>query len=291
MNEMVTLCQRYGAHADAAAFLGEAYEKLQANEGAFAVFMQQVRIYEENYLFEHKPVLAVLHGLEEITGISWTAIDMMYMLILLPLLEELYEKEGIEKERFWDFVSHLQPSWGPGKDSYGFRAAWWFMDFYKLKLFSVGRLQYRRRSFKCDTVCADQVFPEGSYCLDVHIPGARPLLKEECEQSYKTAAAFYKKRFGDSETVFSCYSWLLSPDLDVLLPEHSNILAFAHRFTLAETVPDENFSHVEFAFGVHEKPVDLRALPERSSLQRALKAWLLEGNILRLGKGYFRYDE
>ena len=68
-------------------------------------------------------------------------------------------------------------------------------------------------------------------------------------------------------------------------------MTFAHQYTLAEATPDTDYSHLVFAFGTHEKPEDLTQLPERSSMQRALKAWLLEGNILRLGKGYFRFQE
>ena len=291
MNEMELLCQRYGAHPDCTAFLGKAYEKLRANEEAFSVFLQQVQVYKDDYLFDHKPVMAALRDLEATTGLAWETIHMLYTIYLLPSLEALYEKENIEKERFADFVGNVRASMGPGKETYGLRIAWWFMDFFKLKLFTVGRLQYRRRCFRQDTPCGDQVFPENSYYLDVHIPGGGSLTPALCQDSYKRAVEFYKERFGDENIVIGCYSWLLSPDLDSLLPESSNILAFAHQYTLTETVPDTGFDFLGYAFGIHEKPEDLTTLPERSSLQRALKTWLLEGNILRLGKGYFRYNE
>lgn len=290
MNEMEKLCLRYGAHPDATAFLADAYGKLEANKEAFSVFTEQVQVYKDDYLFDHKPVMAALRGLEETTGIAWETIHFLYTICLLPILEALYEKEHIEKERFEDFLGNLRASMGPGKQTYGLRVAWWFMDYFKLKLFTVGRLQYRRRRFRCDTPCGDWVFPENSFYLDVHIPGGGALTPALCQDSYKRAAEFYNRRFGDENIVVGCYSWLLSPDLDALLPESSNILAFAHQYTLTETVPDEGFDFLSYAFGVHGKPGSLESLPERSSLQRSLKAWLLEGNILRLGKGYFRYN-
>ena len=291
MNEMKQLCQQYDIHPDAAAFLVDAYGKLLENPEAYAVFQQQVEVYRKNYLFDHKPVLEKLHALEASVGVSWMTIDILYMLKLLPILQELYRKENIDEEIFCGFVGNIRAFLPGGKPFYGIRTGWWFMDFFKLKLFTVGRLQYRRRRFRCDTVCGDTVFPENSFYLDAHIPGSGPLKPELCQESYEKAAAFYRKRFGDEKIVFSCYSWLLSPDLDALLPEKSNILAFAHRFTLAETSPDTKFDHLVYAFGVHEKPEDLSVLPENSSLQRALKAWLMEGNILRLGKGFFVYEE
>lgn len=291
MNEMKQLCQRYEIHPDAAAFLVDAYGKLMENREAYSVLEQQVEVYRQDHLFDHKPVLEKLHALEETTGVSWMTIDILYILRLMPILQELYRKENIEEELFYGFLGNIKRSLGGGKSFYGIRIGWWFMDFFKLKLFTVGRLQYRRRRFCCDTVCGDTVFPENSYYLDVHIPGDGPLKPELCQESYKKAAAFYRRRFGDENIVIGCYSWLLSPDLDALLPEKSNILAFAHQYTLAETTSDTDYSHLVYAFGVHKKPENLAELPENSSLQRALKAWLMAGNILRLGKGFFRYDQ
>ena len=143
MNEMEILCQRYGAHPDCTAFLGKAYEKLQANEEAFSIFLQQVQVYKDDYLFDHKPVMAALRDLEAPTGIPWATIHMLYTIYLLPILEALYEKENIDKERFTDFVGNLRGSMGPGKETYGLRIAWWFMDFFKLKL-GVSPSAYRK---------------------------------------------------------------------------------------------------------------------------------------------------
>lgn len=291
MNEMNQLCRQYDVHPDAEAFLAEAYGKLLENQDAYAVFQQQIEVYRQDYLFDHKPVLEKLHALEAVTGVSWMTMDILYILSLFPILQELYRKENIDEELFYGFVGNIKASLGGGKTFYGTRIGWWFMDFFKLKLFTVGRLQYRRRRFRCDTICGDMVFPENSFYLDVHIPGGGSLKPELCQQSYEKAAAFYRQRFGDENIVIGCYSWLLSPDLDGLLPETSNILAFAHQYTLVEATPDTKYDHLVYAFGIHEKPEDLAVLPENSSLQRALKAWLQEGNVLRLGKGFFRYEK
>ena len=93
MNEMELLCQRYGAHPDCTAFLGKAYEKLQANEEAFSVFLQQVQVYKDDYLFDHKPVMAALRALEATTGLAWETIHMLYTIYLLPSLEAVLHKK------------------------------------------------------------------------------------------------------------------------------------------------------------------------------------------------------
>lgn len=290
MNVIEELCEQYGFHPDASAFLGAAYGKLESQPEAFAVFQQQVALYRENHLFDHKPVFRQLHALEESTGVHKHTIDLMYMIRLLPMLQELYRREQLPECYFYGFVGNIKHSQGGGKDFYGTGIAWWFIDYYKLKLFTIGRLQFRYKRFTVDTPCGNRVFPENSYYLDVHIPGEGPLLPELCHAAYAEAADFYRKRHGLQTAVFGCYSWLLSPDLDEILAPHSNILAFAHEYTLVESVPDTEHSHITFAFGVKAIPEDLRDLPERTSLQRALKQRLLDGKCLNLGKGYFVYD-
>lgn len=291
MSTMKHLCEQYGFHPDAVAFLDAAYRKLEGEAEAFAVFQEQVEQYRQNYLFEHKPVFAALHALEETTGIHRDTIDLMYMIRLLPILQELYKREGLDEDMFYGFVGNVKESQGGGKNFYGTSVAWWFIDFYKLKLFTIGRLQFRRRRLMEDVRCGDLLFAQDTYYLDVHIPGGGPLLPELCQDAYARAAEFFRKRNDMQTVVFSCYSWLLSPDLDEMLPPHSNILAFAHQYTLSEAVPDEKYSHLTFAFGVQEVPEDLSALPEDTSLRRKLKAWLLAGNCLRLGKGFFLYSK
>jgi hypothetical protein len=289
MNIIEELCLRYDFHPDATAFLSAAYTKLEGYPEALAVFQQQVELYRQDYVIDHKPVFQQLHALEETTGIHQNTIDLMYLIRLFPMLQELYRQKQLPERYFYGFVNNIKHSQGGGKESYGTRIGWWFIDFYKLRLFTIGRLQFRYKRFTADTPCGDRVFPENSYYLDVHIPGEGPLLPESCEASYTEAAEFFRGLHEMPTVVFGCYSWLLSPDLDEILKPESNILTFAHRYTLAEAVPDTTHSHITFAFGVSGVE-DFTQLPEHSSLQRALKQRLLEGKCLNLGKGYFVYD-
>ena len=133
MNEMKQLCQQYDIHPDAEAFLTEAYSKLEANKEAFAIFEQQVAVYRQDYLFDHKPVMEKLHALEALTDVSWMTVDMLYMIRLFPILQALYRKENLDEAMFYGFVGNVKASLQGGKRFYGTRIAWWFMDFFKLK--------------------------------------------------------------------------------------------------------------------------------------------------------------
>lgn len=76
-----------------------------------------------------------------------------------------------------------------------------------------------------------------------------------------------------------CESWLLSPALVCLLPEGSNILKFQQSFDLLSQNP-EPMDVLEWVFRLTEgqqKTTPLERLPEETSLQRSMKAFLLHG--------------
>jgi hypothetical protein len=202
------------------------------------------------------------------------------------MLDCVLEKENIEKERFTDFVGNLRGSMGPGKEIYGLRIAWWFMDFFKLKLFSIGRLQFKRRKLR-KTMGG---YAEGSYYIDVHIPGGAPLTPALCAASYAEAAAFFRARYGMEHILFGCHSWLLSPELRMILPENSNILAFARDYTILQTNIDPTSNAVSFIFHVSGVPADLETLPEETSLQKALKTHLQGGKTINTAFGILEYQ-
>ena len=70
---------------------------------------------------------------------------------------------------------------------------------------------------------------------------------------------------------------LLSPVLEELLPDSSRILAFQHRFRIL-SVNRENTGAIAWIFPGQHEPSE--QLPEDTSLQKKMKAFLLSG-----GKG------
>lgn len=191
---------------------------------------------------------------------------------------ETYERLGISEEIYIDtmacfsrFVREHLASFG----CYGFDRGFWTTRQISAKLFRIGQLEY------------ELLEAEGQKSVSLHIPSdcllQEPLLRESREQ----AGALIAKTFPDFARVpWVCSSWLLSPDLPGLLPKDSNIVRFQRAFTLTGSYPDPDFK--EWVYKRTDIPNDL--LPEDTSLQRALKAFLLAGNTFLSGSGVLRAD-
>lgn len=280
--------EKYGFDPAATSHLVTQYQKLISHTDAYIVFSQQLEAYRNNHIFDHTPVFTQLHALQEITGIHKYTIDMLYLLCLLPSLAEQYHHEGIKLQYFDGFVENLKHAVLSCKKTHGVWGtdiAWWLIDFFKLKLFSIGRLQYKRRKFRKDI----GPYAEGASYIDVHIPGGTPLTPELCAASYAEAAAFFQDRYGMNSILFGCHSWLLSPELATILPEKSNILAFAQDYTIFETRIDPASSAVNFIFHVPSIPADIDSLPEVTSLQKAIKLHLKAGKTINTAFGVMEY--
>ena len=131
---------------------------------------------------------------------------------------------------------------------------------------------------------------QGEYYVDVHIPPGAPLTPESCHASYASAAEFFRNRYGLTKIIFGCHSWLLSPDLEELLPEKSNILAFAHDYTILETTVDPQNRDLAKIFHVPAMPEDIDTLPGDTSLHRAFKEWLKAGKSINNAFGVMLYE-
>lgn len=157
----------------------------------------------------------------------------------------------------------------------------WDWLIYPLKgyLYRLGRLQYQPRKLKEPLCVGEQKYPRGTATLEVHIPADGKLERGAVADSFQQARNFF--RTGRYQ-LFHCHSWLLSPALYDVLGSTSNILSFQEFFQ----VYDEDFSYrqsEERVFGYIGEHIE--AYPERTSLQKALKQYLLAGGRVGLGKG------
>lgn len=114
----------------------------------------------------------------------------------------------------------------------------------------------------------------------LHVPGGVKLDRETVAQSLRDMKAFLATYFPEYPgKAYFTSSWLLNPALTQLLGENSNISQFCSRF-LPMTQVAEGKDVFHFVFGLSDADVPLETLPEDTSLQRALKKYYLEGNVL-----------
>jgi hypothetical protein len=173
-----------------------------------------------------------------------------------------YRELGISRRIYLDtmdcfprFVKEHMASFG----TYGFDREWWTVHQLSCLLFRVGLLEFELRK---DDVA-------------LHIPTGAHLDPEAVDASLAAIEDMIAAQFPRwKDLPRTCHSWLLSPTMDELLPPDSRILQFARRFAVTPT-GDANDDYLQWCYKRKDLPTE--DLPEETSLQRKLKAKLLQG--------------
>lgn len=117
----------------------------------------------------------------------------------------------------------------------------------------------------------------GDHTIDIHIPSKVEYTPEKFKEAFKMALDFYKDYYPDHKTkAFACYSWILSAQLDKVMPKESNILKVNSKLhllpqigtfdenimfirqgsSLQQRIANERAKGTEFHFGVMYSPLD-----------------------------------
>ena len=155
----------------------------------------------------------------------------------------------------------------------GFDRGFWTTRQISAKLFRIGQLEYELKEDKT---------------IDLHIPSDTKMDMALLDESVAQARQFLAEYFPDwANAPMECESWLLSPALGSLLSEGSHILGFQRAFTRLSSNPEPN-DVLEWVFQLTEgqqKTTPLEKLQENTSLQRAMKTYLLSGGKIGTARG------
>lgn len=154
----------------------------------------------------------------------------------------------------------------------------------RIDLFRLGRLEFEMRLLPRDIDIGDEHYSAGTEVISVHIPAEDPLRREELEESFALAEAFFKEQFGKTFPLFYTHTWLLGPELQTLLPENAGILQFQSCFEIFDSNPSRQAE--ERVYG--NMLDDPAGYPEDTSLRRALKGYLMAGKTTTEGYGIRR---
>jgi hypothetical protein len=123
-----------------------------------------------------------------------------------------------------------------------------------------------------------EVLRNGDMLLGVHIPEGGKMDYDRCGASFNSAIEFFNGVFPEtSYKGFSCGSWLLDPQLRLLLPESSNIVRFQKEFYLFP-VQCSDEAVIDRVFGCERK--DFENAPAVTALQRSIKDFMNAGGKL-----------
>ena len=137
----------------------------------------------------------------------------------------------------------------------------------------------------------------GDPVLDIHIPAIGPMPREACAESAARAVEFFPRHFPDCAPARAivCYTWMLDPQLTAWLPPESNIMQFQRQFHL-HPVDTDAWAALRFVFeldvpyGADTGP-DLAALPQNTTLERALVAHARAGGRFYKAGGFILVDD
>lgn len=194
----------------------------------------------------------------------------------LPAMRARYEALGIPQAVYEDNLKDIAlwcEDFTRKTGMPGIKQWPWVGKSLRLELFRLGRLQFEPAVLEEEIVHDGQVYPIGTPVLCVHIPAGEPLDPAAVLDSFRQAEDFFPRYFGQSYPLFICYSWLMAPALKEILPPDSRILQFQRMFATVYTRPHRQAEERVFGFLAD----DPRAYPGNTSLQQALKAYLLSG--------------
>lgn len=228
-------------------------------------------------------------------GVSLYTVELLYFILCSRHLWDLYQQQGIGYEIFFNSMEDLKyklQECHTVHGVWGSFVAGWFIGFFTMERFALGRLQYEEMPISAMPSAVNtgwETFTVGEHTLkltdkviNVHIPSAGPLLPEDVATSFRMATAFFADRF-EGYVPFMCSSWLLYSRHREFLPSTSRILQFMDFFTIVADREEEDGHNLWRIFGidekVHLKDIDLNTLPVDTGLRRAYHAWLSAGNL------------
>lgn len=232
-----------------------------------------------------KAAAARVPGWREDGGMAQLAVT----LAAACLTRRVYRENGISEDVYFATMDCLPRFLRETRDVTGrwaFDRGFWTWRQTSGQLFRLGTLEFE--------YCASplpETLAAGERVLSVHIPSDAVLKREELDRSYDWAERFFAGEGGvfcrcGAPRAVVCGSWLLSPALEELLPEDSGIRRFAgdyERFSVQED--DQEF--YRWLFG-SEQPLPAANLPERTGLQRRVKARLLSGGKIGMACGVLK---
>lgn len=287
-NFLTDFLDRFDYPAEAKEALISCYDAMASDDGSASVMNKHIDIYKNDKNYDHYAMLAETTAEAQRIGTPWQSAHLVMGILLSKILKEKYDEKGID-EQFWvDIVNDFKCKLFECHNVYhiwGSFVGHWWKQFFSMKIFGVGRLQYEMKPFGKEYKDENIHLTPDMKALSIHIPSSGPLTKELREDSYKRAKEFFASYFGDQPALFMCSSWLLYPDHEEMIPT-SNIVDFMHDFKVFEvSEPDKSNDLWRIFADAYVLPYEL--LPRNNSLRRAYAERLCSGKKVGRGIGFF----
>ncbi len=161
------------------------------------------------------------------------------------------------------------------------RMVLWFNHHFAGKLYKLGLLQFEIASLDLEA----GNLHIGDPILKVHIPEGERLLSDLCDQSFEKAGKFFSEILSYDFHAFIFDSWLCDREFMNLLPETSNIRKFVKRFELVRQSAVKDDEIYQRVFGGRAVQIGMVDYPLKTSLQKILYPFFMEGIFFGSGVG------
>ena len=282
------ICDTLLFPAEAKETMEQAWKKICANTAAKETFLKWPLVYEADGEMNYKEVLKSADAAAKEAGIAAYTADLLIYLLMTAHLKERYQEKGISEQIWLDSCMDLNWKLHECRKMYGIWGSfvsWWFDGFFEMTRFALGRLQFELMDFPESYEKTGHVRPEGmTKVINMHIPSCGPLKREDCEASFRQAAAFFADAFPGEEIAFFCESWLLYPRHREFLSPDSGIVQFMSFFDIYKTEEGDGD-----LWRIYNREYDgnPEALPEETTIQRGYRKLLLSGGHAGYGEGIF----
>ena len=254
-------------------------------------FLSLISEYENSYNIDYAAAMERMKDISLSADVHVYTGDLILFLAYTRGLGRYYKEQGIADEIYRNTVLDLRYKLDECicvKGVCGSFVAKWFVGFFTLERFALGRLQFEIIDFGADYEKNGLPLKPDSKVLNVHIPrtGTR-LDRESVLSSYRLARDFYAPVLGDNP-VFVCSSWLLFPRHKEILKAGSNLLFFMNDYDIFTFGEYSNYAEIWRLFDT-DFDGDPTHLPTDSSLRRAYVDLVSRGEKTGWGRGVFEY--
>ena len=217
----------------------------------------------------------------------------LFWLHCAPYLRRFYSVAGIDESIFCNSMADLSYKAQECIQVKGHLGVFtdWFISFFDMKLFGLGRLEYVMARFPYDSfTAAGYTLHRGDPVCHCHIPSCGPLTMEKIQDSLRKAYAFFKPHLKDPVLPVVTRTWLLYPPYrGPVFPIGSNTEQFANLFVTVESTVTETFDDCWRVFSI-PYPEDVADLPTETSMQRRFVDYIRAGGTFGKTYGVLLYD-
>ena len=269
------------------------YDKVQENCKAKLLFDNIVNEYKSSEILNEEEIRVKIKKIADNIAIHIFTVQLMCLLCMTKELRRRLELRGFDEETIFLTIADFKFKTLETYDIYNIHGVChleWFFGFFTLNRFAFGRLQFEIVKFRLNYYEKDGLeLTEESDVINVHIPKSDiPFTVTECMLAYEKAKMYFSNRFNTNKLPFVCWSWLLYPPNEQILPETSNIVQFMRKYDIIEMEEyGEAYNPVAHILFNREKMGDVATLPQDTSLRKRYAEFLQKGGKTGWGYGVF----